>query len=65
MSGGVLQACGKIQGGMNLGCGDLQIPGTGVGPVGRRLSGGPPEFWEGAPSMEPAREMIRREGADP
>ena len=33
-----------------------------VGPVRQRLSGGPPECREGAPSLDPARETSKERG---
>ena len=44
--------------------GDFQIYGTDVGPVRQRLAGGPPKFWEGTLSLDPARETSKGVGVD-
>ena len=41
------------------------MPGTDVGPVRQKLSGGPLECQEGAPSMDPARENTKESGGGP
>ena len=41
--------------GMHWGRGDLQIPGTDVGPVRRLLASGPLECWEDVSSLDPAK----------
>ena len=50
---------------MKLGGGDLQIPGTNVGPVKQQLDKSPQEFWERALSMYPSRETAKERGGGP
>ena len=62
MRGGVLRPHEGRNGRMHRGRGDLQVPGTEVGPVRQRLAGGPSECWEGVPSLELARETATERG---
>ena len=65
MHRGILQPHGGILGGVHQGCGDLQMPRTDVGLFRKRLAGGPPECWEGVPSMDPDRETAKERGGIP
>ena len=65
MHRGILQPHGGILGGVHQGCGDLQMPRTDVGLFRKRLAGGPPECWEGVPSMDSDRETAKEIGGIP
>ena len=62
---GILQPHRGMLGEVYQGCGDLQMPKTDVGLFRKRLAGGPPECWEGVPSMDPDRETAKERGDEP
>ena len=65
MRRGILQTHRVRQGVLYRGCGDFQIYGVDVGPVRQGLAGGPPEYQEGAPILEPDRETSKERGGGP
>ena len=62
MRGGGVQTNRRRRRGLHRGVGFFQVPGKYIGMVRQRLAGGPSEFWESPPGLDPDGEAATEVG---